>query len=341
MICEQQITPELREEFGRNLATPPFFSIIVPVRNDQNNLRRCLESLTRLHCDSSRFEVIVVDNGSTDETRSVADSFLSGLPLRVLEKPDAYIAGVRNAGAAVARGRYLAFLDSDCEVPPDWLANASCLVDADSPSVFGCYYLIPEDSSWIARLWYDERDKKGKGKVSYLPAGDLFVSRELYQRLGGFDESIQTNEDYEFCQRAWAAGSPVFCSPTMGVIHWGTPQTLGQFFKKHRWHGMHVFRVFLRNLPALYNLKPVALAVYTLLSFAGVVIGLVLWVTEGQSWIVGAAFAAMLFPSLVLGIQGAAHSRSPSSVIRLAALYFVYATARASCLLDWHWTSRI
>src|SRR5262249_12556065 len=162
------------------------------------------------------------------------------------------------------------------------LSNASDCIKAYSPNVFGCYYLIPEQSSWIARNWYDERDKKNAGKVPYLPAGDLFVARDVYQKLGGFDETIQTNEDYEFCQRADRSGSQVYCCPALGVVHWGTPQTLGQFFKKHRWHGMHVFRVFLRNLPALFNLKPVALALYTLFIVTLFLAGVVLFATKGQ-----------------------------------------------------------
>lgn len=320
----------------------PLFSIVIPVRNDEANLRRCLESLTRLESTTNEFEVIVVDNGSTDATRSAADSFLSRLPLRIVEKPGVYISAVRNAGAEVARGQYLAFLDSDCEAPPKWLSSASECIKVDLPTVFGCYYLIPDNSSWIARNWYDERDKKNTGKVSYLPAGNLFAARDLYQKLGGFDETIQTNEDYEFCQRASRYGSPVYCYPALGVVHWGTPQTLGSFFTKHRWHGMHVFRVFLRNLPALFNVKPVALALYTLFCVAFLAVGTVLLLLKGQFHIAAIALTASLLPPLLLGLLGAFRARKPIAVIPLAALYLVYAAARASSLLDLrNWISRV
>src|ERR1700674_5334609 len=96
--------------------TPCLFSIVIPVRNEEENIRRCLDSVRCLKFAPELFEVIVVDNGSTDRTKEVASAFKEFLPLQVLDRPDGYIAAVRNAGAAAARGRYLAFLDADCEV---------------------------------------------------------------------------------------------------------------------------------------------------------------------------------------------------------------------------------
>lgn len=319
----------------QSLTQTPLFSIIIPVRNEEKHIATCLDSLRRLQCLPDLFEVIVVDNGSTDSTRSIAARFQDALPLRILEKPQAYISAVRNAGAAIAAGQFLAFLDADCEVLPDWLSAAHCVIAAGHAGVFGSFYLIPEKSSWIARYWYDERDKKGSGEVSYLPAGDLFVSRGLFQKLQGFDESIQTNEDYEFCQRVRAAGFPIACVPALGVIHWGTPQSLGEFFRKHRWHGMHVFRVFLRNLPALFNFKPIALALYTLACLLGLLagVGVALW--AGQFRLFTGFLLALMAPPLGLGIRAAISSRRSVAALPLSALYLTYAIARASCLIDW------
>jgi glycosyltransferase involved in cell wall biosynthesis len=180
--------PSIFENFQSSSEQKPLFSVIIPVRNEEENIAKCLSALSNLQTVPHLFEIIVVDNGSTDRTREVAAGYVSTLALQILEWPDAYIAAVRNAGAAVAQGKYLAFLDSDCEVLPDWLAQACLAISRGITGVFGSYYLIPKGSSWIARDWHEVHEKSKSGEVPYLPGGDLFVSRELFQRVRGFDE---------------------------------------------------------------------------------------------------------------------------------------------------------
>jgi glycosyltransferase involved in cell wall biosynthesis len=331
---------ELKSKSRDEIETGPWrpnclFSVVIPVRNEEKNIGKCLESLCHVQLASGRFEVIVVDNGSTDKTRAVALTFGNTLTLQVLDRPNAYISALRNAGAAVARGQYLAFLDADCEVLPDWLSVAERVLSQDDRGVCGAFYLIPGRSSWVARHWYRIRGNKAAGEVSYLPAGDLFVSWQVFQTTRGFNEFIQTNEDYEFCQRIRAAGLPVRCVPGLGVIHWGTPQTLSEFFKKNRWHGMHVFRVFLCNLPALHNLKAVAFALYTLFCVLGVLAAVLAGIKSGDFRMLGVFLLATLTPPLLLGLMAAISSRKLQTALPVAVLYLTYALARACCLVDW------
>ena len=336
MILSEESKSPLNDKIEKGPSRLPcLFSIVIPVRNEEENIRKCLDSVRRMKFARELFEVIVVDNGSTDQTKEVASTFRESLSLQVLDRPNVYIAAVRNAGAAVARGRYLAFLDADCEVRPDWLSVAAEVLSEDNAGVCGAFYLIPEGSSWIARHWYQIREIKPAGEVSYLPAGDLFVSRQVLDKIHGFDESIQTNEDYEFCQRVRAAGLPIRCEPRLGVVHWGTPQSLSAFFKKNRWHGMHVFRVFLRNLPALHNFKAVALAVYTLVCVLGVLAGALVVIRSGDFRILGAFMAATLSPAVLLGLHTAISSRRLQAALPMTVLYLTYAFARTCCLVDW------
>jgi glycosyltransferase involved in cell wall biosynthesis len=317
-----------------SLSGTPLFSVVVPVRNEENNLHRCLDSLARMRCDPALFEIIVVDNGSTDSSVKVAQSFTGILALSVLQKPKGYISAVRNAGASVARGKYLAFLDADCEVRSDWLEQASHFASKGAEGILGSSYLIPAESSWIARNWY-ERERKTAGEVSFVPSGDLFVRRELFLKIGGFDETIQTNEDYDFCRRVRRAGFPVTSLPALGVVHWGTPQSLGRFFHKHRWHGTHVFRVFLRGLPAFYNGRAISLAFYTMFCLLGIVMGVAMWIRSGQSRVLAVFLAGLFAPPMLLGFRDAVISRRLRAALPLMILYLTYAFARVSCLLDW------
>jgi glycosyltransferase involved in cell wall biosynthesis len=331
---------ELKSQAKDAIETGPqrpncLFSVVIPVRNEEKNIGKCLDSLCHLQFASELFEVIVVDNGSTDRTRAVAATFGNALILQVLSHPNVYISALRNAGAAVARGKYLAFLDADCEVRPDWLSVAERALSQDDRGVCGAFYLIPDRSSWVARHWYRIRGNKAAGEMSYLPSGDLFVSWQVFQTIRGFNESIQTNEDYEFCQRILAGGLPVRCVPELGVIHWGTPQSLSEFFKKNRWHGMHVFRVFLRNLPGLHNLKAVALALYTLFCVLGILAAGLAGIKSGDFRMLVAFVLAILAPPVLLGLLAAVSSRRLQTALPMAVLYLTYALARACCLVDW------
>src|ERR1039458_10266218 len=97
-------------------------SIIIPAFNEEQSIRQCLDSLVRMGSPRESFEVIVVDNGSTDRTPEVVRSYSGALDLTVLAKADAHVSALRNVGALHARGSTFAFLDADCTVPPGWLA---------------------------------------------------------------------------------------------------------------------------------------------------------------------------------------------------------------------------
>jgi glycosyltransferase involved in cell wall biosynthesis len=99
--------------------------------NEESVIAQCLASLKQQKLPSASFEVIVVDNGSTDRTREIARSFGGWLPVTVLERSGVRISALRNFGAAMARGEFLAFLDADCVAPHHWLQQIVDLLHAD------------------------------------------------------------------------------------------------------------------------------------------------------------------------------------------------------------------
>lgn len=296
---------------------------------------RCLESLTKLAFARDRFEVLMVDNGSRDRTLEIAESFQDRLSLKVLQKTNVRISALRNLGARAAAGDILAFLDADCLAPENWLDRILELASADGAGVLGAYYLLPQDSTWVGRTWHRYQEAPKSGEVSHVPAGDLIMRREDFLRLGGFDETIQTNEDYELCERARANGMTVRAAPKIGVVHLGTAQSLRVFFRKQAWHGTHVVKVFLRDVFKSHNRKAVFFAAYTLLCLLGVIFGGASTIISHRIWwLPMAGIAALCLPPAVLSARQVLASRKWTDFFPLFALYLTYGVARARALLS-------
>jgi glycosyltransferase involved in cell wall biosynthesis len=310
-------------------------SIIIPALNEEKMIGRCLESLAQLAFAHDQFEVLVVDNGSRDKTLAIVESFKDRLRLKVLQQAGVRISALRNLGAGTASGDILAFLDADCMAPADWLDRIVALANADGAGVLGAHYLLPEDSSWVGRPWHRYQEAPKSGEVSHVPAGDLIMRREDFLKLGGFDESIQTNEDYELCDRARKAGMHVRAFPQIGVVHLGTAQSLRVFFRKQAWHGTHVIKVFLRDPLKSHNRKAVFFGAYTLLSLLAVAVGIVCALALHGPWLLPAAgFVALCLPPIALTIRRVLSSRRYSDFFPLFALYLTYGIARARALLS-------
>lgn len=334
-MSSQQTVAELNVTARSSQARTVTISIIIPALNEERMIGPCLASLAKLDFAREKFEVILVDNGSTDKTLEIAESFQDRLNLRILQKTGVRISGLRNLGAQEARGEIVAFLDADCLAKSDWLERILGFAPNDSIGVVGAYYLLPEDSSWVGRTWHRYQEAEKSGEVSHVPAGDLIMRREDFLQFGGFDETIQTNEDYELCERVRKAGMAVRAYPEIGVVHLGTAQNLRVFFRKQAWHGTHVVKVFLRNVSGSHNFKAVAFAGYTLLCLLSIVAGIGWALFARGSWLLAlGAAAGTLLPPALLSLRQIAGSRKLLDFFPLLALYTTYGLARAKSLLN-------
>ena len=117
------------------------------------------------------FEVIVVDNGSTDQTREIADSYGA----KVLRDDTINVSGLRNLGANESTGDILAFVDADCIVSEEWLRNASVYFNDMEVVAWGGPPVPPQDASWVQKTWFLITQKENKVQdVGWLGTIDLF-----------------------------------------------------------------------------------------------------------------------------------------------------------------------
>ncbi|PKL76466.1 MAG: hypothetical protein CVV27_10125 [Candidatus Melainabacteria bacterium HGW-Melainabacteria-1] len=178
----QQIAP-----FTSPFAAPRI-SVIIPTYNRARNLRHCLESLTWQ--GEMAFEVIVCDDGSSDDTREVALSFKDRLNLRYRWQPDLGFraAEARNLGIQLARAKLLVFLDSDLVVPPSFLsAHARAHADQGKQKVVV--------NSFVWRMTSDDSDEIGLPPAAYIPKHQALLKPDsrmrfqLFEREGPIDET--------------------------------------------------------------------------------------------------------------------------------------------------------
>ncbi len=305
-------------------------TVVIPAFNEARYLAACLTCLTKQTIPSDRFSVIVVDNGSTDETASIAESFHDRLRLRVVSRPKVSVSAVRNFGASLATSELLTFLDADCLVQPNWLSRSLEL--GPEHGLWGAHYVVPKDATWVGRIWSIYQAKELGGPVTFLPGCNMFIRQSEFRLLGGFNERIQTSEDVEFCMRVRAAQMPVLAFPELATIHLGTPRTLKHFYRQNRWHGKDVLPNFLANLPSKANLPLVAVSIYTFAFFwltTLALLGGLFW----HVWWPVLLFAGFFFlPPLGLAIWKAKSFHFVSNVAPLFALYLVYLMARAAAL---------
>lgn len=310
-----------------------FVSVIIPALNEERFIGQCLNCLVQQTIPADQFEVIVVDNGSVDRTLEIARGFDGSLNLVILQKSSIHISALRNLGASSAKGSFLAFLDADCLASPEWLSRAIELLRSGDGGVFGAFYTIPERSSWLAKAWYRDLPIQKQGPVSYVPSGTLFVSKGLFSKIRGFDETLQTSEDFDFCQRAAATGYNVLSVPALSTVHLGTPQTLSAFYRKQRWHGNGVRTAFLRDMFHPGFAKTVLQTAFTLILMIASAVMVPIALLTNKLILLVIAPVLILFGSLVLAVRAATIRRAWGFLFPLTLLYLVYGIARSLSLL--------
>ena len=196
----------------------PFVSVIIACYNDERGIRDTLESLSKQDYPEGRWEVIVVNNNSTDNTAHVARSFEKIIPSLKVEretKQSSYAA--RNRGISVARGDILAFIDADMTVDRDWVSKGTADIMNEQADYVGCRVNIYSRHN-PPTVWEIYNQKTGfpieeyMKKYGFAGGGNLFVKKNIFDKIGNFDSVLISGGDMEFGNRVRDAGFIVYYS---------------------------------------------------------------------------------------------------------------------------------
>jgi len=213
-------------------------SVVIPCFQEEKTIRPCLESLLALDY-ADDYEILVVENGSTDRTADIVRDIQRRSPLvRLIDEAKRGTAAARNTGVRGARFDHIAFVDADCTVPPDWLSLLARSFDAakstagDLVAVGGRNIAPPQAAPFVKAIEIaldsfagsfnrvQGRQLRRPAFVSSLSLANAFFGRESILAVGGFDESLRSEaEDADLNFRLAEAGGKFLYVPDSYVWH--------------------------------------------------------------------------------------------------------------------------
>ena len=206
-------------------APAPFISVILPTHDRPQAIKQCLAAMARLDYPRDCFEAIVVDDGSPSPLDDTVAPFREQVAIRLLRQSRQGPAAARNAGLAVANGKYVAFTADDCTPSLDWLRQlAARFTNFPSYAVGGrIVNALPDNpfstsTDLLVGYLYDYYNRP-PDKARFFTPNNLGFPAEPLRALRGFEPSLITGEDRDLCERWRGAGHSLIYAPEVVVTH--------------------------------------------------------------------------------------------------------------------------
>ncbi len=240
----------------------PAFSIIVPVYNRPDEVDEFLDSLTKQYFKD--FEVLIIDDGSTLDCKSICDKYNTKLAIRYFSKPNTGQGFTRNMGFELATGDFFVQLDSDVIVPPDYFLNVKNGIERDNLDCYGGpdqahenFTPIQKAVNYAMTSFFTTGGIRGKkqnlGGQFHPRSFNFGLSREVWQKVGGY-KITRMGEDIEFSIRIIKAGFKTGLIQEAFIYH-KRRTSFQQFFKQLHFFGrarINIARFYPEELKAVH-----------------------------------------------------------------------------------------
>ncbi len=264
----------------------PKVSVIIPCYNEEATIRLLLDAIAEQTFPQDSIEVVIADGNSTDHTRLQIGQFCAehpNLAVRVVDNPARIIPAGLNVAIRAAQGEIIVRLDAHSMPAADYIERSvKALHEGRGQNVGGVWEIYPGSPAWISRsiaaatahpLGVGDalyRYTSQAGVVDTVPFGAF--ERDLVERIGFFDETLLTNEDYEFNTRIRLSGGKVYLDPAIRSVYFARA-TLGALSRQYWRYGfwkqrmLHRYPGTIRWRQALPPLFVLSLAGLALLGF--------------------------------------------------------------------------
>lgn len=304
----------------------PTVTVIVPCYNEQATIRGLLDAVLTQTYSLEQMDVVISDGLSTDGTRDAIAAFQREhpeLPVQVVDNTARTIPSGVNRAIEAARGEIILRLDAHSMPYPDYVTRCvQALTEGRGDNVGGVWEIRPGASTWVAEsiaaaaahpLGVGDamyRLAPSAGPVDTVPFGAF--RRELVERIGKYDETLLSNEDYEFNTRVRQSGGTVWLDPAIRSVYFSR-STFGLLARQYWRYGYWKLRM-LRRYPSTLRWRQ-ALPPAFVLSLAGLLL-LGLWLYPVW-WLLGAEILLYLSVLFLAGVRAAQKRKKPLLVVGL------------------------
>lgn len=295
-------------------------SIVIPAYNEQDMIEQTLSSLCKQSLPRSEYEIIVVDNGSSDRTIEIANKYAD----LTLSKLTGNVGSVRNYGIQHASADLIICTDADCLFDYDWIEKGISLLHEGPGSAYGGGLKTSVKSNWIEEKWLLNPEGKAAQQKS-LMGSCIFIHKKDFNAIGGFLESVTSGEDSDLSERLERNGIRIKITEQLSVIHNGGPKTIKDFFWRQVWHSENYYK----NVKKLITDKVFILTVIYTLSLTTAVLSVISGIIPG---IIFSTVILVFTPALLTTkrvVRARYRPKSLKDLISIYALDQVYLLARS------------
>lgn len=222
-------------------------SVVVPTYNSEKNIESCIHALLSQDFPKYQYEVIIVDDGSIDRTSQLVGKY----PVHLIKQTNSGPATARNAGFKIAKGKIIAFTDSDCRPESNWLSVLVSNFDRIDIGGVGGSYKTGNKNSFLARIiGYEILEKHSRMPkfVDFLGSFNCAYRKDAFEKAGGFDESFSwaSGEDNDLSYRISGLGYRLVFDPRAVVVH-EHPNKLIKYLRKQYQHSMWRVKLYKKH----------------------------------------------------------------------------------------------
>ena len=216
----------------------PFVSVIIPVLNEERVIRECLTSLVELDYPPERWEILLVDNGSTDRTAEIINSF----PVRYLREERRGPSSARNKGIEACKGEILAFTDADCIVSRGWLreivrAFGEERVGGVAGEIIAYLPKTPAELHAAKVRHLSPQTYLFRSLLPFAVFANLAFRRDVFEKIGLLDEDLISGESTDFCTRFFRETDLELKFMPKALVFHRNRKTTWKFFKQQWGYG--------------------------------------------------------------------------------------------------------
>jgi glycosyltransferase involved in cell wall biosynthesis len=206
--------------------------VIVPVRNGREDVRALVEKLEAQTLPREQFELVIGDDGSTDGTCDGLEASADWIRVAAGRPLNSYAA--RNRAVRASAGSILAFCDADCRPEPEWLERGLRALESADVVAGRIRFTLPERRTvWTLIDMDGSKNHELIVKQGLAETANLFVRRELFDRVGGFEDEVPEYGDFDFVERTVAAGARLVYDE--GPVVWHPTRNQGRPFLRATW----------------------------------------------------------------------------------------------------------